>query len=244
MRENEAGQNFANPSFSREFLKKTSVKSSISTTQTALSIASKEGYSEIALKLLKAGAHTNLQDRGGDTCLIYASKGGYKTIVEALLKKYAADVDIKGKDGKTCLQGAIDKNHTDIVRILLTANPDLESRSNEGDTALLHAARVRNPEIVHLLLEKKAKPYAANKNNDTALHIAMRAKSKAVVEVLLRNPKHSQYLYKPNNKVSCKIQLLFHTYHSERTPFSFMPLGRVLASKALLAKLTLKGFSL
>ena len=122
--------------------------------------------------------------------------------MEALLKKYAADVDIKGKDGKTCLQGAIDKNHTDIVRILLNANPDLEIRSVEGDTALLRAVRVRNPYIVEQLLDKKAKINATNRNQDTALHIAMRARSKAVVEVLLRHPKHSQLLYKPNNKVS------------------------------------------
>ena len=118
------------------------------------------------------------------------------------MKKYAADVDIKGKDGKTCLQGAIDKNHTDIVRILLNVgHPDLEMRSVEGDTALLRAVRVRNPYIVEQLLDKKAKINATNRNQDTALHIAMRARSKAVVEVLLRHPKHSQLLYKPNSKV-------------------------------------------
>jgi ankyrin repeat protein len=44
--------------------------------------------------------------------------------VEALIKKYA-DIDIKGKDNKTCLHWAIDKNHTAIVKLLLSANPDL-----------------------------------------------------------------------------------------------------------------------
>jgi ankyrin repeat-rich membrane spanning protein len=51
-------------------------------------------------------------------------KGGHRTIVEALIKKYA-DIDIKGKDNKTCLHWAIDKNHTAIVKLLLSANPDL-----------------------------------------------------------------------------------------------------------------------
>jgi ankyrin repeat-rich membrane spanning protein len=111
-------------------------------------------------------------------------------------------VDIRGKEGKTCLHWAIDKNHTSIVRVLLTANPDLEIRTGEGDTALLRAVRQRNAENVELLLEKKAKISATNNKNDSALHIAMRARSKAVVEILLRHPKHSQLLYRPNNKVS------------------------------------------
>jgi len=37
-----------------------------------------------------------LQDRSGDTNLIHAAKAGHKSIVEALLKKYA-DVDMTGK---------------------------------------------------------------------------------------------------------------------------------------------------
>ena len=37
-----------------------------------------------------------MQDRGGDTNLIHAAKAGHKSIVEALLKKYA-DVDMTGK---------------------------------------------------------------------------------------------------------------------------------------------------
>lgn len=36
---------------------------------TALAIACKEGYSEIALKLINSGSSTNLQDRSGDTHL-------------------------------------------------------------------------------------------------------------------------------------------------------------------------------
>ena len=35
-----------------------------------------------------------MQDRAGDTNLIIASKAGHKTIVEALIKRYA-DVDTK-----------------------------------------------------------------------------------------------------------------------------------------------------
>ena len=59
-----------------------------------MAIACKEGNSDIAYQLIAAGAYVNLQDRGGDTNLILASKGGHKAIVEALLKRYA-DVDTR-----------------------------------------------------------------------------------------------------------------------------------------------------
>lgn len=63
---------------------------------TALAIACREGYHEIANALINAGAYVNIQDRTGATNLIHAVKGGHKGVVESLLKKYA-DVDVAGK---------------------------------------------------------------------------------------------------------------------------------------------------
>lgn len=61
-----------------------------------LSLACKEGYCDICVALLNAGAYVNLRDRRGDTNLIHAAKASHKAIVEALLKKYA-DVGMTGK---------------------------------------------------------------------------------------------------------------------------------------------------
>lgn len=57
--------------------------------------------------------------------MIHAVKGGHRGIVEALLKKYA-DVDICGKDRKTAIYMAVEKSNVALVRMLLSANPDLE----------------------------------------------------------------------------------------------------------------------
>lgn len=46
-------------------------------------------------------------------------------MVEALLKKYA-DVDTPGKDKKTALYTAVEKGNASLVKLLLSANPDLE----------------------------------------------------------------------------------------------------------------------
>lgn len=62
---------------------------------TALSIACKEGYTEIAKALMNSGAYINLQDRNGDTNLIHACKSGHFSIVDALIRKYA-DIDLAG----------------------------------------------------------------------------------------------------------------------------------------------------
>lgn len=63
---------------------------------TALAIACREGYHEVANALLNAGAYVNIQDRTGTTNLIHAVKGGHRAVVESLLKKYA-DVSLAGK---------------------------------------------------------------------------------------------------------------------------------------------------
>jgi ankyrin repeat-rich membrane spanning protein len=49
------------------------------------------------------------------------------------------------------LHWAIDKNHTAIVRLLLTSNPDLEAKTVDGDTPLLRAVRQRNAVVVSFL---------------------------------------------------------------------------------------------
>lgn len=164
---------------------------------TALSIACKEGFQEIASALIAAGAYLNSQDRNGDTPLINAVKGGHRGIVEALLKRHV-DIDLQGKDKKTALYMAAEKGHTMIVKILLGANPDVELPNKDGETPLNRAVRNRNLDIVQLLLDKRAKVGAVDRRGDTCLHIAMRARSKGIVEALLRNPKNSQLLYRAN----------------------------------------------
>ncbi|KAG8179070.1 hypothetical protein JTE90_010099 [Oedothorax gibbosus] len=173
---------------------------------TALSIACKEGFTEIAKALMSTGAYINLQDRNGDTNLIHACKFGHFSIVDALIRKYA-DIDLTGGDGKTPLYWAIEKGYVDIVRLLLSANPNCEIATKDGDTALLKATRNRNAEIVQMLMEKKCRVSAADKKGDTALHIAMRARSKAIIEILLRNPKNSQFLYRPNKAGETPYQI-------------------------------------
>lgn len=75
--------------------------------------------------LLRKGADTNMAEDSGDTPLIAAAWGGYKEIVEELIK-YNANIDaVKHSDGATALSAARDMNRREIVKIL-------EGKSNIG----------------------------------------------------------------------------------------------------------------
>ena len=69
------------------------------------------------LFLHQALPDVNLQDRSGDTNLILASKYGHTSIVDLLLRRHA-DLDTRGKESKTALYNAVEKNHTEVARLL------------------------------------------------------------------------------------------------------------------------------
>ena len=119
--------------------------------------------------------------------------------MDLLLRRHA-DLDTRGKESKTALYNAVEKNHTEVARLLLSSGADIEAVASDGNSPLLRAVKNRNPEMVSLLLERKAKLNVSDKKGDTALHVAMRAGSRSIVGLILRNPKHSQLLYKPNQK--------------------------------------------
>lgn len=75
--------------------------------------------------------------------------------MEALLRKYA-DVDVRGKDGKTCLHWAIDRNHAGIVKVILGTNPDIEVRSK----AVSYRKLTELCEILKHLHENISRPFS------------------------------------------------------------------------------------
>lgn len=165
----------------------------------ALSLAAKNGYTEIVLKLLEKGAYVNIPNKKGDSVLITAVKNGHKAIMDALLSKHV-EIDAIGSQGKTALYHAIEKGNVDLVRALLAYKPDLEIVAQDGDTLLLLAVKKKAAMIVNELLNHGSKVSPTDKNGDNALHISLRNKSREITELILANPKNSKYLYKPNKK--------------------------------------------
>lgn len=172
---------------------------------TALSIAAKECYAEVALVLLEAGAWVNVVDRSGDSILLGAVKAGNLAVTNLLLQHHA-DVDAKDEEGRTPLICAVDRGYVDVVDILLKQRPHMEIRtkvpflplplplppsplplgsSQEGDTALLRSVRNRNLMMTQLLLAAGAKVSAADPLGDNPLHLSLRSRSKRLTQVSL-----------------------------------------------------------
>jgi ankyrin repeat protein len=85
-----------------------------------LHVASLKGKREIVELLIQNGANVNIQrDHSGGswTPLLMACHHGNKEIVELLLAN-GAELNIKNAAGKTALDLASQRNHTEIVELL------------------------------------------------------------------------------------------------------------------------------
>ena len=80
-------------------------------------IIHKTGNLEITKRLIAKGAAVNVQNRTGETALMYAAWRGHSEIVE-LLVEHHANATLKNRQGDTALTLAESKGHLDIVRML------------------------------------------------------------------------------------------------------------------------------
>ena len=87
---------------------------------TALTEASINGYTEIALLLLDRGANINAKDKDGNTALMWAAGKGKTEIVRLLLDR-GADVHAKTITGTTAMSWADDNNYYSIIKMLKEA---------------------------------------------------------------------------------------------------------------------------
>jgi ankyrin repeat protein len=72
---------------------------------------------------IDAGVPINLTNTNGDTLVMLAAYYGHESAVAALIAR-GADVDRHNKRGQTPLAGAVFKNDTTIIELLLRVNAD------------------------------------------------------------------------------------------------------------------------
>ena len=149
---------------------------------TALMIAAKKGYAEIAKMLLDADANPNLQSKKGATALMFAAGHGHAEIAKMLLTA-GVNPNVVAAD-LTALMIAISADHVEIAKVLLDAtagaNPNMARK--DGHTALMVAAQKGHAEFVKMLLAAGALPNAMKDDGHTAL---MYASSHAEVAKIL-----------------------------------------------------------
>lgn len=124
-------------------------------------------------------------DGYGQQLFLSCARRGLLTAVEAYL---ALGMPINVADttyGQTALLYAVENNHLDVIRRLITAGADLEARDAWGDTALLTAVNWGRLEAVHLLLQAGADRHAVAGNNRTPLINAAYKGHEAILRALL-----------------------------------------------------------
>jgi hypothetical protein len=83
----------------------------------------RDGDTETLAAYLDAGVPVNLTNTNGDTLVMLAAYYGHEAAVAALIER-GADVDRHNNRGQTPLAGAIFKNETTLMEMLLRADAD------------------------------------------------------------------------------------------------------------------------
>ena len=153
---------------------------------TALMIACEKGNANAINVLLNAGAHPNIIDANGNTCLHYAAYGDcIKDSLQTVIN-HGAEVNATNAGYATAIMLACEKGNTDVINVLLNAGADPSIADADGDTWLHQAVRGGcSKEVLETLISHGADVNAANKNNVTALKIACEKGNSDALNVLL-----------------------------------------------------------
>lgn len=126
---------------------------------TALHLASRAGYVQVARLLVAAHALVGATSPDGCTPLHWAAAKGHFLIVRLLLD-HGADVSARDKEGKTPLHLAarsVSKDREsmlEVVNLLLKAGAHVDSRDNRNVTPLMEAAELGFPEVAEFLRQR------------------------------------------------------------------------------------------
>lgn len=122
---------------------------------TALLLACARGHYSCVEYLLSNAADANARRITGATPLYFAVSSHHTQIVELLLNKYKAIVDLATFDGSTPLHVASERGFADIVHLLINHQTNTNAKMNDGTTAAMFACQNGHFSIVDLLLATK-----------------------------------------------------------------------------------------
>ncbi|MCP9266184.1 Ankyrin repeat domain-containing protein 17 [Dirofilaria immitis] len=154
---------------------------------TPLMEASREGHLEVVRLLIKFGAKVNTQtDETGETALTLAACGGFKDVVELLVRSDAR-LDI---GANTPLMEAAQEGHLDTVRFILNEMRSLGlpidvTTTANNNTALTYAAENGHLDVCAALIEFGANIDHQAENGRTALMKAAKNGNYSVIQFLL-----------------------------------------------------------
>jgi ankyrin repeat protein len=119
---------------------------------TALLLSCARGHYSCAEFLLTNGADPNARRITGASPLYFAASYHHTRIVELLLNKYKAIVDLSTFDGSTPLHVACERGFADVVQLLISSQANVNAKMNDGTTATMLACQNGHLSIVQMLI--------------------------------------------------------------------------------------------
>lgn len=129
----------------------------------------------------------NLKDRQKGTLLLFASRHGLLSVIEAITDSGAnMNFNTKDSDGMTPLAWATRKGHEAVVQLLIERDDvDTNIQDNYGQTPLLRAATYGHEAVVRLLIDRGVEIDSRYSKGRTPLSWAARFGHEAVVRLLI-----------------------------------------------------------
>ena len=140
--------------------------------RTLLHYACGSGALDIVKMLVEAGAGVCARDDEGSACLTLATYFGHTETVRYLVGLPEVDVNHRHTDSNTALHCAVEKEHTDVVQLLIDAGADIETKDNNGRSPLHCACESGALDIVKMLVEAGAGVRDTDNEGSTCLIIA------------------------------------------------------------------------
>jgi hypothetical protein len=153
---------------------------------TALIIAAKQDFYEIAEYLVQKNADLNIRDASKVTAVHYAAAYNNFDVMDMLIY-YGADMELPDSKGNTPIISASYNNCYEAAELLIQSGAFIDTFDNNGNTALMVAVQQQNIDIVNLLLDNGADINIANKVGMTALAFAVSDGDLEISKLLIQN---------------------------------------------------------
>ena len=170
-------------------------------------VASRGGNEEMVKFLLRKGANLTLTNGKGNSPIQSAVLSGHYKVLKLMLQKQPNLVKERDKDKRSLLYLATMIGKVQMIKEILTYNPDVNAQTDNKTTPLHKACEKGFKNTAKLLIGNNASPNLMDYRGCTPLHQAVISKRTEVVEILVQSKKCNLSIRNKNGKTALDLAL-------------------------------------